>query len=499
MSFTSRRRAGVVGVAALTVAALIATGSSLEAEPATAAPAAAPGLQLQLVWERTLNSQAVSLGSPGVGDLDGQGPSVIVGTISGMVHAMHASDGTDVAGWPYQVKGIGIASTPSTYTYPDAKGTRVYVGVGISNAPSKGGYLGLKYNGTKAFYRTITLLPNGKGSPRGVMSSLAVGNLHTGVDVVGGAMGQMQLAMSGSTGKSLPGFPWLMADTNFSTPAVARVRASNEKDFIIEGGDSTAGRSYAQTYPSGGHIRILRPTGNKGYKNPNDGLVCELKTNQVVQSSPAVGKFLADGKLGIVTGTGVFYKSRSDTNRVIAMDPYCTKKWSVLLDGDTRSSPAIADVQGDGKLDVVMMTRNGSVYALDGATGATIWKRSLGNIVYGSATTFQAPNGNFQYILAPLQEGLYVLDGRDGSVVTKVGGMRLWSSATVTRDPDGSIGITIAGQGGKTSAGKPAANIEHYRVVGSNVETVQTPGSWPMFHHDPQLTGLADSLPAPPD
>jgi outer membrane protein assembly factor BamB len=244
----------------------------------------------------------------------------------------------------------------------------------------------------------------------------------------------------------------------------------------------------------GGHIRILRPTGNKGYPYPNDGLVCQLNTNQVVQSSPAVGRFLSGGVImGVVSGTGTHFHGRSDTNRLIAMDTHCKKKWTRVIDGNTLSSPALADLTGDGTLEVLEMSGKGSVYALNGSTGALIWKRALGVTTYGSVTTFMSPTGTFQYVLAPTASGLYVIDGRDGSVIDKLGGFRLHSSATVTADPDGSIGITIAG-GVYTSSRSLVMIVQHYTVDGSSVETVQTPGAWPMFHHDPQLTGYASDF-----
>jgi hypothetical protein len=48
--------------------------------------------------------------------------------------------------------------------------------------------------------------------------------------------------------------------------------------------------------------------------------------------------------------------------------------WSASLDGNTKSSPALADVLGNGQLQVIEGTDNGStgsVYALNGANGAT--------------------------------------------------------------------------------------------------------------------------------
>jgi len=484
-------------IATTAIAAVVISGISVDVatQPAPAAAAelapgvvAAPGAvgngPLELVWERTLYAQPITTGSPGLGVLDEQGNSVIVGTMAGTAIAMHTSDGSTVDGWPYSTGGLAITSTPSVAGSGDA--AQVFIGVGWAGARTKGGYLALTNDGNKDWYRQVTLYPNNRGEKRGVMSSLSVGNLYSGTDVIGGSMGQMQLAMGARTGKTIPGFPWLMADTNFSTPALAKIFTS-DKDYIIEGGDSTAGTSYSQSYKNGGHLRILRPTGNKSKKAPNDGLICQLNTDQVIQSSPAVGRILANNSVGIVSGTGVFYSKAKYTNKIVAMNTKCTKKWTALLDGDTRSSPAIADVLGRGTLDVVAASGKGTIYALNGRTGKTIWSKKLGYSTFGGPTTFQAPGADFQYVLAPTKKGLFMLDGRDGSIVALVGDFTLKSSATVSRNADGSIGITIAGA--DTINGTASGRVAHYKVVGSSVETVDTPGAWPMFHHDPKLSG----------
>ena len=461
--------------------------SAVNVAAPAAVPTAASGISIELAWERTLSKKKpVWFSSPGVATLDGKGASVIVGDTAGKVWAFHTSDGSRVAGWPYSTKGVRVMSTPAVSG--TGKKTRVFVGVGSSAAPTKGGYLALNYKGDKAWYHSPYLLPGNKGGKRGVMSSMAVGNIRTGSDVIGGAMGQMQSAFTAKKGKTLAGFPWLMADTNFSTPALANV-FGKKRDYIFEGGDSTAGSSSVSTYKSGGHIRILKPTGNLRESWPDRGLKCEATTNQVVQSSPAVGKFLAHGRLGVVTGTGIFYKHRSDTNRIIAINGSCKRIWSKKLDGATRPSPALVDLTGNGTLEVVTMSEKGTVYALSGPSGKKIWTRKLGHGTDGSVTTFQAPGADFQYVLAPAGQGVYLLDGRDGSIVKRISNFRLRSSATVTADPDGSIGITVAGA--TTVKHKSIGIIQHFRVVGSSVTTVQTKGAWPMFHHDPQLTGYA--------
>lgn len=474
-----RHRAVAVSVLALAAALIVPTLAT------TGASAVTTDGPFTLKWSHSMTpGKPVWFGSPGVADLDGHGLDVIVGDVAGKVHAFNASTGASVRGFPYSIKGaVKVMSTPSTTG--SGSMASIYLGIGSSNAPTKGGYLALTSSGTKKWYRQPSLLPGGKGGTRGVMSSLSVGDIHTGSDVIGGSMGQMQDAIQTRTGKVISGFPWLQADTNFSTPALADYRNVG-KDYIIEGGDSTAGRSYSQTYKNGGHIRILHASGNAGKSAPNAGLVCQANTNQVVQSSPAVGNFLANGKFGVVVGTGGYYKNASDTNRIIAINSSCKRIWSNVLDGSSLPSPALADVDGNGSLDVVTISGKGTVYAFKGTNGALIWKKTLAHGTDGAVTTFTSPDGPWQDILAPTGQGVYLLDGRTGAQIQKISDFRLRSSATVTRDASGEIGITIAG-----AKGDSTGIIEHYVYTGSNVSTVQDAGAWPMFHHDPQLTGYS--------
>ncbi len=489
---TNFRRVTAIAASLVVVAFAGATVESASATPAQSVVPAVADPTFTLMWDHSYgNSGTPGLGSAGVGYLDGNGPSVIVGSSGGTARAINISTGNTVTGWPFQASTAGFSSTPSVSGTGASAG--VYFGLGISNKPYNGGYLALTGDGKYKWFRAPHLVPSNSSRTRGVMSSLAVGNLQTGNDVVGGAMGQMQLAMRADNGSVLKGFPWLMADTNFSTPALAAVYPTlTTRDFIIEGGDSTKGVADFKPYANGGHIRILRPTGWYGRPYRNDGLMCQYNTNQVVQSSPAVGTFLAPsapgGGVGVVVGTGHFYSNASDTGKLIAIDLHCALKWKVALDGRSESSPALADVTGTGSLDVVTVSSKGTVYALNGENGAELWHNTLNDTTEASVTTFQAPGGAYQFVLVPTYTGgVYVLDGRDGHEVAHLFGTPLLRSAvTVTADLDGHIGITVAGNsGGQT-------RVQHYVVDGtSGVTTVQTPGSWPMFHHDPQLTGYA--------
>jgi hypothetical protein len=483
-----RARATGVIIVAVAVGAAALTGTA----PAAADPSAAI-VNPTPTWSHTLNDRKKQFyfGSPGVGTLDGGGPAVLVGNQQGRLYAWHVSNGSAVAGWPWvSSSSTSIQSTPAVAG--SGRNTKVLVGLGVSTSPKKGGYLALTASGKKSWFYSPYLLPHSRGGHRGVMSSLAVGPIQTGSDVVGGSMGQMQDAMTVSKGKKLKGFGWLQADTNFSSPALADLSHTGHDD-IIEGGDSSKGIAGATHYTNGGHIRILGHRGNYGKKYLNSGLVCQYNTTQVVQSAPAVGGFLAGGANGIVVGTGTFFKTASDRHKLIAINTKCKKQWSITLEGSSKPSPAIADVNGDGKLDVVANSEHGDVYALNGANGHVIWKTETGLATIGSVVTFAAPGNTFQYLVVPTANGIDILDGRTGAIVqSRIGAdIRLLNTPLVTADPSGQIGITIAGTG---PGGK--SKIDHFVVNGtSGVTSVQTYGAWPMYHLNPQLTGYAPAKP----
>ncbi len=437
----------------------------------------------------------VALSSPNVANLDGQ-PAVVVGDNSGYVYAYHLADGSRVAGWPFNA-GTGVGTTPSVAPLGPGGTDWVFVGSGTPADPTAGGYQAIGPGGNSQWFVQEKNPTTDPFPSNGVDSSMAVGNLQGQTDVVAGSMGEEQYAMNAATGAVLPGFPWYEADSNFSTPAIADV-LGNGQNQIVEGGDSTAGFSYGVTYANGGHIRVLSPSGNLFQPEPNGGLVCQYNTDEVVQSSPAVGEIAGTGIIEAVVGTGTFYSGASDLDHLLAVNATnCSLLWDVALDGATNSSPALANVLGDGRLEVVEGTNNGSgggsVWALDAATGATIWRTPLAGEMIGSVATADLSGSGYQDVLAPTTGGVYVIDGKSGANLGPLPGTQFegfQNAPLVTDDPNGTIGITVAGYNVSNQG-----VIDHFEIPGSNGSKVNEIGAWPMFHHDPQLTGTA---PIPP-
>ncbi len=481
----SRLRWGtVVGVvAALGASGLV--GGVFEKTPASAAgPVAHAALSSSLVWQQTLPDAGgpIAESSPSVATLDGGGPSVVVGDRSGNLWAFHLDNGSTVRGWPAHTEGAPIDSTPSVT--PDGTGTdTVFVGAGNAAKPSVGGYYAFSHSGAQ-LWGVNARDPNGL---HGVQASMAVGNLEGVNAVVAPSLGQDEYALNTSNGSVLPGWPFFTADSGFTTPSLADLYDNGQTE-VVEGGDSSAGLAYGQTYANGGHLRVVGANGN---------LICDYNTDKTVDSSTAVGNFLGGGQVGIAFGTGSYYAGASDTDTLFASNSDCNIVWRANLGGTTTGSPALGDLEGDGNVEVLEGADTGSgglVWALNGSNGTPMpgWPQATSGQIVGGITTADLTGSGYNDVLVPTSNGLVIYDGRSAQVVATLGSgvVGLQNSAMVTKDPNGSIGITIAGYDAQN-----AGIIQHYEIAGSKGHSLGK-RSWPMFHQNPQLTGWL-AQPAP--
>ena len=475
-------------------AAALSLTATLQAAPAAQAAevAHAAGFTANLTWSQTLpdGGNPIALSSPNVANLDGQS-SVVVGDRAGKVYAYHLGNGTGVAGWPYNA-GAPVDSSPSVAPISPNGTDSVFVGSGGSTDPTGGGYQAITNNGGDQWFVQETNPGTDPTPHSGIAASLTVGSYAGGYGVEAGSLGQNTDALGAGNGAMLAGFPWFSADSVFSTAAVADLYADGNNE-LISGGDSSAGLAYGQNYSNGGHIRIMSSAGNAGSTNPTSGLLCQYNTNQNIdRSSPAVGQFLGGGAVGIVIGDGSFYSGASDSNKVFAINTSCGLAWSDQLNGVTADSPALANVTGNGQLDVVEGTAANTIYVLNGTNGAAIWSAATTGQVIGSPVTADLTGGGYQDVIVPTTDGIDIFDGKSGTEVATLGtNYGFQSSPLVTNDPDGHIGITGAGY--VSVGGSATGYIGHWEIdnTGGSGSSVNEAGAWPQFHHDAQLTGDA--------
>jgi len=178
---------------------------------------------------------------------------------------------------------------------------------------------------------------------------------------------------------------------------------------------------------------------------------------------------------------------------VLAFTSRCRLVWAQRLGGSPRTAGS-GDLSGAGALAVVEGTNNqhggGSVYALNGATGAVMWRQSaLGEVIGGGG--HGGPGLGLPGRYRASTGGAEVLDGKTGAVLAILErGVGLQNCALVTMTPTARSGSPWRLWSHRRGV------VQHYQLVGSSGANVAEAGAWPMFHHDPYLTGNARRRPA---
>lgn len=229
-----------------------------------------------------------------------------------------------------------------------------------------------------------------------------------------------------------------------------------------------------------------------------------IKTPSDTFSSPAIGDINGDGSLDIVAGAG----GQGDGEIVHAWDNHGNELpgWPQVTDGNMPASPALGDLDGDGKLDVVIgCGAEGDpspapcqkLYAFhgDGTNVAGFPMIPENNLPWGDTTANGLPytpiladydgDGSVEIlVLNRWSWGISTVesDGRSNNNPAFVTQSTLASSPVVADvDNDGLLEILI---GGMNSSGQGMVYIWD---VGGSVNDVLP---WPMFHNNIARTGL---------
>jgi hypothetical protein len=483
-----------MALAAITGLAILAgSAPSASAQPrGTERPNGAPSIAS--VWTATLpdTGNPIAGSSPNLANL-AQGPAVVVGDRAGNLWAFDLANGQNPFGGAtamFHAPGP-IDSTPSVLP---GTSSSIFFGVGNAAQPYGGGYYEVNSAGQEIFSQAVNNQPSDPKPYSAVAAGIAIGDAPgIGPFAAAGSLGQSFYAFNPGGGV-LGGFPFFQGDGDFSTPAIANLYYGGQP-YIVDNGDSSPGVALGTTYTAGSILRVLNTSGQQ---------LCQFTTNQSGESSPAVGEFLGTSPaVGIAFGTTDYFPGASDTDKVFAVDSHCNYLWSQTLDGTTGSSPALADVMGNGQLQVIEGTNvnnansSGSVWVLNGADGTPIWHVPANGAVIGSIVTADLSNQGYQDLIVPTTAGVEILDGRSGQSLGTLDVFEAFqNSPLITTDPNGTIGITIAGYNNANQG-----VIDHFEVTGStgsvrsgaraNVDVLNQTGGWPMFHHDAQLTGDA--------
>jgi len=151
-------------------------------------------------------------------------------------------------------------------------------------------------------------------------------------------------------------------DTLWSSPAVVDVNRDGRPEVVL-GGDISAGNPLG--VPAGGLLWVLNGSNGSrfgGYPRSLPG--------QTVWSSPAIADINDDGRVDAVVGTGINgpFGDGAAARKVYAItlaDRKNVPGWPVTPPGRVMSQPAVGDIDDDGRPEVVVASEGGYVSAYE--------------------------------------------------------------------------------------------------------------------------------------
>ena len=224
------------------------------------------------------------------------------------------------------------------------------------------------------------------GCPDTIFSTPAIGDLDNDgkKEIVAGGF-NFRLYAWRADGSLLPGFPpdsalaarfpneWelktRLADSIWSSPTLADLNRDGYLEIILSTDEGNRPPGWSCPYPlpdgwrpdyCGGSLYVLDRFGRILPGFPKYIL-------ESMASSPAVVDLDGDGWLDIVVGTGTFYYDQSPDHATYGFRVYAwdhngndLRGWEggKAVGGPTPASPAIGDLDGDGKMEVVIATYN---------------------------------------------------------------------------------------------------------------------------------------------
>ncbi|HET7489697.1 MAG TPA: VCBS repeat-containing protein [Acidimicrobiales bacterium] len=332
----------------------------------------------------TVQTGDIHLSSPTVADVNGDGvKDIAIGSLDGLLRIINGATGAYLPGWPQPVqpragRTTAVESSPTIADLDKDGRPEIIVGAGsvdpgTSNQPG----------GVVVF--------NADGSVRWRFETQDTYNQWTGGGPDGYGDGVVGTPAVGDVDGD--GFPDVVFGS-FDHFVYAKSRdGANLGGFPFNNADTIWSSPALYDNDGDGRVEIYIGTDASGYQGCTGGFVRAIRyvggaqnfwsvcKSEIFQSSPAIGDIDGDGRMELVIGAGYFYKN-ADSNRVFAFhldDGSAVPGWPQSTNGPVFGSPVIGDVTGDGAPEVVVAacgpcspSTTGRVWAWHG-NGQHVW------------------------------------------------------------------------------------------------------------------------------